>query len=273
MDLNTLIQEAYLEDLPLGDITTDNLDKKDILGTVRVIAKSDLVLSGTDVFQRCIHHISPNTSIKWLFDDGDKVLKKQILCTLKGNLVEIIKAERVALNFLGHLSGIATLTNQFQQKIKHTHCYILDTRKTTPLLRDLEKKAVVDGGGKNHRRDLSDFAMIKENHVRIAGSLEQAITQIRSHTKKFLVVEAHSIEDVKICIQHNVDRILLDNMDIPTLSEALSMIPSTIETEASGNMTLERVAQIAETGVNYISVGAITHSVNTADVSMIFDFP
>jgi nicotinate-nucleotide pyrophosphorylase (carboxylating) len=267
-----LIELAFKEDLPSGDLTTDSLAVKNYPGSAKVIAKSDLILSGQDLFEKSIQHLDPHAQIKWLFQDGQIVLSKQTICTIKGNLVNIVKAERVALNFLGKFSGIATLTRRFVNEVRNTQTKILDTRKTTPLYRNLEKKAVVDGGGKNHRKNLSDEVMIKENHIRIAQSLDKAIDQIRSQTKKFMTVEAHTLEDVEICVQKNVNRILLDNMEIETLEAALEKIPSHIETEASGNMTLERVSKVAATGVNYISVGALTHSAPVADISMIFDW-
>ncbi len=272
MNIFTIIEQAFREDLPLGDITTDSLAVKNYPGSAKLIAKSDLVLSGSDLFERCIKHLEPQAQVKWLFKDGETVLEKQTICTIKGNLVDIIKAERVALNFLGRFSGIATLTKRFANEVRHTNTKILDTRKTTPLYRAFEKNAVLDGGGKNHRNDLSDEVMIKENHVRIAESLEKAIDQVRSQTNKFMTVEAHSLEDVQICVDKSVNRILLDNMDIDTLKKALEKIPSHIETEASGNMTLNRVGKVADTGVNYISVGALTHSAPVADISMIFDW-
>lgn len=272
MTISEMIELAYKEDMPHGDITTDSLDVLSYPGTAKLIAKSDLVLSGQKLFDDCIHYLEPHCQLRWMFHDGEHVLKKQTLCVLKGNLIQILKAERVALNFLGKFSGIATLTKSFVDQISQTQTQIIDTRKTTPLYRDLEKKAVRDGGGKNHRRDLSEFAMIKENHARVTNSLSLAIDMVRSKTKKFLVVEAHSLEDVDICIEKKVDRILLDNMDIMTLKKALEKIPKTIETEASGNMTLLRVKEVAETGVNYISIGALTHSAPTADISLLFEW-
>lgn len=267
-----MIELAFKEDLPEGDVTTDSLAVKNYPGSAKVIAKSDLILSGRDLFERSIKYMEPEAQIKWLFEDGQIVLAKQTICTIKGNLVNIVKAERVALNFLGRLSGIATLTRRYANEVRHTKTKILDTRKTTPLYRDLEKKAVRDGGGTNHRRDLSDEVMIKENHVRLAQSLDRAIDQVRSQTNKFMTVEAHSLADVEVCVQKSVNKILLDNMDLETLKTALEKIPSHIQTEASGNMTLERVGKVAETGVNFISVGALTHSAPVADISMIFDW-
>jgi nicotinate-nucleotide pyrophosphorylase (carboxylating) len=267
-----LIELAFKEDLAQGDITTDSLAVKNYPGTAKVVAKSDLILSGRELFEKSIQHMDPQAEIKWLFEDGQLVLSKQTICTIKGNLINIVKAERVALNFLGKFSGIATLTRRYVNETRNTSTKILDTRKTTPLYRNLEKKAVTDGGGTNHRKNLSDEVMIKENHVRIAQSLEKAIDQVRSQTNKFMTVEAHSLKDVEICVQKNVNRILLDNMDIETLEAALEKIPPHIQTEASGNMTLDRIAKVAAAGATFISVGALTHSAPAADISMIFDW-
>jgi nicotinate-nucleotide pyrophosphorylase (carboxylating) len=272
MTINQVIELAFKEDMPKGDVTTDSLDVISYPGTAKLIAKSDLVLSGQDLFEKCIQFLDPHCNLRWMFQDGQHILAKQTICVLKGNLIPILKAERVALNFLGRFSGIATMTKKFVDEVSSTQTHIIDTRKTTPLFRDFEKKAVRDGGGQNYRRDLSEFAMIKENHARVAGSLEMAIDMVRSKTKKYLVAEAHSLEDVDICIAKRVDRVLLDNMDLATIKKALEKIPKTIDTEASGNMTLERVAKVAETGVKYISIGALTHSAPTADISLLFEW-
>lgn len=272
LPLSDLIAHAYKEDIPDGDLATDSIGVENIQGQAKLIAKSDLVLSGQEIFEKSIKYMEPRADLKWLFQDSQVVLKKQTICVIKGNLVQLLKAERVALNFLGRLSGIASLTRMFVNKVAHTHTKILDTRKTTPLFRGLEKQAVKDGGGHNHRMSLSDFPMIKENHVRILGNLAQTIEKVRT-AHPFLEVEAHSLDDVKVCISKNVNRILLDNFSTQQIQEALQIIPKHIETEASGNMTLERVAEVAATGVNYISVGALTHSAPTADISLIFEFP
>ncbi len=271
LPLQDLIANAYREDIPDGDLATDSIGVPVLQGKAKLIAKSDLVLSGREVFEKCILYMDPRAEIRWLFEDSQIALKKQTICVIKGNLVQLLKAERVALNFLGRLSGIASLTHMYVDQVKHTHTKILDTRKTTPLYRGLEKQAVKDGGGHNHRMSLSDFPMIKENHVRILGDLAETIEKVRT-AHPFVEVEAHSIEDVKVCVSKNVNRILLDNFSIEQIQEALQIIPKHIETEASGNMTLERVAQVAETGVNYISVGALTHSAPVADISLLFEF-
>jgi nicotinate-nucleotide pyrophosphorylase (carboxylating) len=176
------------------------------------------------------------------------------------------------LNFIGHLSGIATLTRCFVEKVKHTHCKIIDTRKTLPAYRDLEKKAVVNGGGQNHRMGLSDAILIKENHITVAGGLSKAVERVRQHSKEKIEVECATLDDVKEAVRMKVERILLDNMSNDLIAQSLKLMPDEMLSEASGNMKLDRVQSVAELGVDYISVGAITHSAPTADVSLLFDW-
>ncbi|MCX7674269.1 MAG: carboxylating nicotinate-nucleotide diphosphorylase [Bdellovibrionaceae bacterium] len=266
------IKMAFEEDLPSGDLTTDNLAMPPRAGTARLIAKQDLILSGYQLFETAVIYQDPSAKLKWHFIDGQKVLKGQIICSLYGDLVSLLKAERVGLNFLMHLSGIATLTHQFVQALQGTHTKILDTRKTLPGYRELEKKAVRDGGGENHRMNLSTAILIKDNHIALCGGITEAVNRIRQHTQEPITVEASTKEQVEEAVSLGVKRILLDNMSMELLQEVLPLIPDDIETEASGNMTLERVRQIAELGVDYISVGAITHSAPSADVSLLFDW-
>ncbi len=270
MKTEDLIKFTFKEDIPTEDITTINLNLKSIKGKAELIAKEDLILSGTSVFLDCINYKCSDATVKWYFKNGDVVLKGQTIALIETNLIDLLQAERVSLNFISKLSGIATLTSCFVDQTQNTSCKILDTRKTTPLLRDLEKQAVIDGGGVSHRRDLSSGVMIKENHIRAIGSLEAAVVSIKESCSKKMTVEAHSLDDVKKASQLEVDRILLDNMDNNTLAKALEIIPSTIETEASGNMTIERIKSVAQLGVNFISVGALTHSAPTADMSLLF---
>ncbi len=272
MSLLDLIRAALKEDMPKGDLTTESLAQKPRPGYARLKAKEDIILSGTMPFEQTVHSLDPNAKVIWHFEEGASVLKGQILCTLEGDLVQILKAERVALNFLGHLSGIATHTRRFVQQIQGTQTKILDTRKTTPGLRELEKRAVVHGGGFNHRMNLSTAILIKDNHIALMQGLAAAVQRVRQHTQMPLEVEARSLDEVRDAVSLKVQRILLDNMDNTTLSQALKLIPPSIETEASGNMSLDRVRSVAELGVNYISVGALTHSAPVADVSLIFDW-
>jgi nicotinate-nucleotide pyrophosphorylase (carboxylating) len=272
MTLMDLIQAALREDMPRGDLTTDSLALAPRFGQARLIAKEDLVISGTLAFEQTMHALDPNCRVQWHFKEGDLVLDRQIICHISGDLIQILKAERVALNFIGHLSGIATLTRCFVKQIEHTKTKILDTRKTLPGYRDLEKRAVAHGGGQNHRYNLSDAILIKDNHILVAGGLSTAVQRIREHTRERIEVECSNIDEVKEALAMKVERILLDNMDNDMLRDALKLIPKEVITEASGNMTVDRVKSVAELGVDFISVGAITHSAPTADISLLFDW-
>src|SRR3989338_7129241 len=232
MTLMDLIQAALNEDMPRGDLTTDSMALVPRYGQARLVAKEDLVLSGTLAFEQTMTALDPSAKVQWHFKEGDLVLNKQIICHITGDLIQVLKAERVALNFVGHLSGIATLTRCFVQKVEHTKTKILDTRKTLPGYRDLEKKAVANGGGHNHRYNLSDAILIKDNHIHVAGGLSKAVQRIREHTHAKIEVECGSLDDVREAITMKVRRILLDNMSNEMIRESLALIPDEIETEA-----------------------------------------
>ncbi len=272
MTLNEMIREAFAEDMPSGDATTDNLGLSEVIGDAKLIAKEDLVLCGRRIFDSCVKFVAPDMALNWQFKDGDFVLRGQTVCWLRGDLLKLLKAERVSLNFLGRLSGIASLTRCFAQEVAHTKTKILDTRKTAPLWRALEKQAVRAGGGQNHRMDLSAAILIKDNHIRAAGSIEAAIRHIRQKTSEPIEIECSTIEEVRRALNERVQRILLDNMTTEQIREARGLIPSVIQVEASGNMTLSRVREVAEAGVDFISVGAITHSAPNADFSLMFEW-
>jgi len=272
LELNQLIAEAFHEDLPEGDLTTDNLGVPPFSGVAQLVAKEDLILSGTKIFEMAIHFMEPDAQIQWRFKEGQLVLERQTIATIRGDLLKILKGERVALNFLGHLCGIATLTRCFVEKMAGTECVVLDTRKTTPLLRSLEKAAVRTGGGTNHRGSLSDGVMIKDNHIRAAGGIESAIENVRSNFSGDIFVECTTLEEVDIAVRLRVERIMLDNMSIEMMREARQKIPHTIQVEATGNMTLERAQETAQLGVDFVSVGALTHSAPNADMSLLFDW-
>lgn len=271
MNLEKMIELAYQEDIPKGDITTDALKLGELSGDARLIAKEDLVLAGCDVFTACAKYVAPECQVRWQFKDGDLALKQQTVCWLKGGFSQLLKLERVALNFLGRLSGIATLTRCFVLETRGTECKILDTRKTTPLWRELEKAAVRAGGGQNHRMNLSDAVLIKENHIRAAGGIEAAVRTLRANFTGPIEIECATIEEVRAAVALKVQRLLLDNMSNDAIRAARAVIPSTIEVEASGNMQLERIASVAALGVDFISVGALTHSAPCADLSLLFD--
>jgi len=272
MTLMDLIKTALREDMPSGDLTTDSMALAPRFGQARLIAKQDLVISGTLAFEQTMLALDPNAKVQWHFKEGDAVLDRQVICHIAGDLIQILKAERVALNFIGHLSGIATLTRKYVQEIAHTKTHILDTRKTLPGYRDLEKKAVTHGGGRNHRYNLSDAILIKDNHILVAGGLSKAVERIREYTTEKIEVECSNLDEVREAITVNVERILLDNMKNDMIKKALELIPEQIDVEASGNMSVERVKSVADLGVDFISVGAITHSAPAADVSLMFDW-
>jgi nicotinate-nucleotide pyrophosphorylase (carboxylating) len=272
MTLSDLIQAALREDMPRGDLTTDSLALTPRFGQARLVAKQDLVLSGTLAFEQTMLWLEPNARVQWHFKEGDFVLKKQVLCHITGDLIQILKAERVALNFVGHFSGIASLTRAFVKEVEHTSTRILDTRKTLPGYRELEKRAVVHGGGVNHRQSLSEAILIKDNHIHVAGGLSKAVQRIRQHSTEKLEVECSTLDEVREAVEMKVERILLDNMGNDTMRASLELIPNGIIVEASGNMTVDRVKSVAELGLDFISVGAITHSAPTADISLLFDW-
>ncbi len=272
MTYKDLIVAALKEDMPNGDLTTDSLALAPRFGQAHLIAKQDLVLSGTSPFEETILTLDPTARVQWHFKEGDFALNRQILCHITGDLMLILKAERVALNFIGHLSGIASLTRLFVDQVAHTSAKILDTRKTLPGYRELEKRAVADGGGMNHRWNLSDAILIKDNHISVAGGLTNAVKRIREHSKEPIEVECATLDDVRDAVTLKVERILLDNMNNDLLQKALDLIPNEIQAEASGNMNVGRVRSVAELGVDFISVGAITHSAPIADISLLFDW-
>jgi len=274
MNLLDLIRAAIKEDMPNGDLTTESLALAPRLGRAKLIAKQDMILSGTAAFEQTMHMLEPSAKLKWHFEEGDRILNKQIICTIHGDLIQVLKAERVALNFLMHLSGIATYTAEFVKRVESsgTGTKILDTRKTLPGYRDLEKRAVLHGGGRNHRMNLSDAVLIKDNHITVMGGITAAVQRVRSHTQVPIEVEARTLEDVQECVGLGVNRILLDNMNNELTGLCVKAIPAGIETESSGNMSLDRVAAVAALGVNFISVGALTHSAPSADISLMFQW-
>ncbi len=267
---NDLIEKAFLEDRPSGDITTQALGEKEKFGIALLIAKEDLILSGSELFNESLLFCNSELKISWNFSDGDEVLDQQTVAQIDGNLIDLIQAERVALNFLGYLSGIATQTRKFVIAKGENQTQILDTRKTIPLYRAWSKKAVVDGGGTNHRMDLSHSILIKENHICIAGGLIEAIEKTRKQTDLPITIEVQNLDEVKKAVSMNVDHIMLDNMNDEMIIQALKLIPKNIYTEASGNMNLDRVKRISSLGLSGISIGALTHSVKNADFSLLF---
>ncbi len=271
MDIDEIIRYAIKEDLGYGDITTDNLNLENKIIEADFIAKQDGILAGIFLIKKIFGFIDATIEINILKNDGEPIKKGQIFATIKGAASSILKAERVTLNFIQRLSGIATLTNKFTKKIKNYKVKILDTRKTTPLLRELEKYAVKVGGGYNHRFGLFDMILIKENHIRSAGSITNAVKLIKEKDVIHKVeVEVTNLDELTEAVQAGADRAMLDNMSINDMKKAVKMYKDKIELEASGNVTLDTVEDIAKTGVHFISSGAITHSYKSLDISLLF---
>ena len=269
-----LIDLAIQEDRGAGDWTTRWIVPARTRGHARIVAKSDGVIAGLAVASATFLRLDPRVELTTSLTDGDAVQSGDVVCSIKGPARAILTGERTALNFMQRLSGIATLTRQYVNAIAGTNAAILDTRKTTPAWRALEKAAVRAGGGQNHRVGLYDMILIKENHIEIAGGLTQAVTKVQdANTKGLLIeVEVRNKDELKEALKVGCDRILLDNMDVQAIREAVRLARKTtpaIQIEASGNMTLDRVRSVAEAGVDFISVGALTHSAGSLDLSLI----
>jgi nicotinate-nucleotide pyrophosphorylase (carboxylating) len=264
-----LFELAYAEDIGDGDITTNNLVPPDSNKTAILLAKEEGVIAGLPVAEMVFKKFDKNIEWKVILPDGSKVKPGDIIAEFSGNYRALLTGERKALNFLQRLSGIATYANKCMQEIKGHNVEILDTRKTLPGYRYLDKYAVRMGGASNHRFGLYDMVMIKNNHIQVAGSIKQAVQDIRSKIPKSIKIEVETtnLDQVQEALQSEVDIIMLDNMSSKMMKEAVDLINGRAKIEASGNMTLKRIRKVAATGVNYISIGALTHSVKALDIS------
>ena len=269
-----LIDMALDEDRGAGDWTTRWVVPARTRATARIIAKADGVVAGMSVASAVFLRIDPRVEISSTLADGSAVKEGDVVFTIRGPARTILTGERTALNFLQRLSGIATATRQYVDAIAGTDARILDTRKTTPGWRSLEKAAVKAGGGVNHRIGLYDMVLIKENHIAIAGGVSEAVKRVRDANNRGLrvEVEASNKDELRAALDAGCDMVLLDNMDVQGIRECVRLVKQRapqVQTEASGNMTLDRVRAVAETGVDYISVGALTHSVVALDLSLL----
>jgi len=272
-EIDRIIRSALQEDIGLGDVTTGATVERGTQGRAQLVAKEDFILSGIDVAKRVFHLLDDATAFEKLMEDGQSVKRGDVLAWLKGEAVFLLQGERVALNLLQRMSGVATLTSRFVKAVEGTKAHIVDTRKTTPGLRILEKYSVRMGGGSNHRTSLYDGILIKENHIAAAGGISTAIERARSHAPHTLKIEIETrdLTEVSEALEGGADIILLDNMDLETLRNAVDIIDGRAMTEASGGVNLDTVRAIAETGVDLISVGALTHSYRAVDISMLFE--
>jgi nicotinate-nucleotide pyrophosphorylase (carboxylating) len=269
--LHTLLRSFLQEDIGHGDLSSESLFADDVMGRANLVAREPFVAAGAGKVAAEVFSLqNPLIECSGVVDDGMAVATGDCLLSVHGPVVDLLKSERVALNLLQRLSGIATLTSQYVEKTKLYPVRIADTRKTTPGLRMLEKYAVRVGGGYNHRFNLSDGVLIKDNHIAACGSLTKAVERLREkipHTIK-IEVETDTLAQVRECLEVGVDIIMLDNMDLTTTREAVSMIAGASLVEASGGVNLDTVAEIAATGVDIISVGALTHSAFSCDIGM-----
>ncbi len=267
--LRYIINGALAEDIGDGDVTTNLIIPPSQFGKGVFISKEDGVLAGIDVAQLVFEGVDRDVTFKKYLKDGDKLTPKVSIAEVEGRVKSFLTAERVALNFLQRLSSIATLTAKFVEKVKGPKAKIIDTRKTTPFLRNLEKYAVRVGGGENHRFGLYDMILIKDNHIEAAGSIVEAINRVKKGNKKGLKieVETQSLKEVEDALNCGVDRIMLDNMSVKDIRKAVELIKGKIELEVSGGVNLNNVSSIASTGIDYISVGSLTHSAKSIDIS------
>ncbi len=273
-DLETRVRLALAEDLGAGDVTSRATVAEASRCKARVAAKQDGILSGIHLFHFVFTLLHPETAVKQTNTAGHAFAKGDIITEFSGNTRAILAGERTALNLLQRLSGIATLTRAFVDKVEGTGCRICDTRKTTPLWRDVEKQAVLDGGGRNHRQGLHDALLIKENHVAAAGGIAPALRlahEHRSHMHR-IEIEVRTVAEFAEALTRKPDAILLDNMTLEQMRACVEQARGLgVILEASGNMSLERVRDVAETGVDFISVGALTHSPPACDLSLLLD--
>lgn len=268
-DIITSIRAALEEDIGTGDATTNTIVPVEASLRGKILAKQPGVVAGLAVASAVFQQLNPAVNFTLAVADGSTVTHRSVLAKVDGPARALLTGERTALNFLGRMSGIATLTRQFVDAVSGTGVQILDTRKTAPGLRMLDKLAVHLGGGGNHRIGLFDMILIKDNHIDFAGSITEAVERARSgETDLEIEVEARTLEDVSEALSLGVKRILLDNMTISLMKQAVTLNAGRAKLEASGNITIENVSEVARTGVNYISVGALTHSAKVFDVSL-----
>lgn len=271
--IDDLLNLAFAEDLGDGDHTTLSTIPADAMGRSRLIIKEDGILAGVDIAEKVLHKVDPTIKMTVMLKDGTEVKKGDIAFTAEGPVRSLLIAERTMLNIMQRMSGVATMTRRYQDELKGLHTRVLDTRKTTPGMRMLEKEAVKMGGGTNHRIGLFDMILIKDNHIDFAGGIEKAISRANDYCRENgkdlkIEVEIRSLDDIRRVLSHGgVDRIMFDNFTPALTKEAVALVNGKVETESSGGITLENLREYGEAGVDFISVGALTHSVKGLDMS------
>ena len=270
MQADQLIRMALQEDITSEDVSTNAVMTTEVKGTVDLIAKEDGIIAGLDVYARVFQMLDEKTEIDFKCKDGDEVKKGELMATLTGDIRVLLSGERVALNYLQRMSGIATYTRQVAKLLEGSKVTLLDTRKTTPNCRVFEKYAVRVGGGCNHRYNLSDGVLLKDNHIGAAGSITKAITMAKEYAPfvRKIEIEVETLEQVKEAVEAGADIIMLDNMTPEVMKQAVELIDGRAQTECSGNITKENIARIREIGVDFVSSGALTHSAPILDISM-----
>lgn len=271
-EIERVVRRALREDLGSGDVTTNWIIPADQTSQAIIIAKAEGVIAGLDVARAVFRLVDPRITFEPVVGDGAAVKPRDLIARLAGPTRGLLSGERVALNFMQRLSGTASMARAYSQAIAGTRAVVLDTRKTTPGLRLLEKYAVRMGGGQNHRIGLYDMVLIKDNHIQAAGSITAAVQRVKAKNRKRLPieVEVRTLPELEEALGLGVDRILLDNMDCAQMRQAVEVVAGRTPLEASGNVTLQNIRQVAETGVDYISSGALTHSVKALDLSLDF---
>lgn len=270
LNADNLIKMALQEDISSEDVTTNAVMRSRKQGEVQLICKQDGIVAGLGVFERVFKLLDETTEVEFYAEDGDEVKNKQLLGVIRGDIRVLLSGERTALNYLQRMSGIATYTHQIAELLKGTKIKLLDTRKTTPNMRIFEKYAVKVGGGYNHRYNLSDGILLKDNHIGAAGSVKKAVEMAKKYAPfvRKIEIETENLEMVKEAVEAGADIIMLDNMTPEVMKEAVKLIDGRAETECSGNVTKENIERLVEVGVDYISSGALTHSSPILDLSL-----
>lgn len=274
LSVDAIIEKALIEDIGEGDHTSLSTIPRDAIGRAQLLVKQHGVLSGMAIARKVFQKVDPAISMSDYLTDGNKIRPGDIAFSILGPSISILKAERLVLNFMQRMSGIATTTSLYVEKLKGLNTRVLDTRKTTPLLRELEKQAVIHGGGFNHRFGLYDMIMIKDNHVDFAGGIEKAINSAveyleKNRLKLKIEIEVRNIKELEQVLSiGGVHRIMLDNFPVDTLAKAVKLVNGKYETEASGGINLDTIRSYAETGVDFVSVGALTHQIQSLDLSL-----
>ena len=270
INMDEYILHALKEDITIEDVSTNAVMPESRQGTAQLICKAGGILCGLEVFVRTFALLDPSFRFETEVKDGEPVKKGELIGTLYGDIRALLSGERTALNYLQRMSGIATITNEYAKELAGTKTTLLDTRKTTPNMRPFEKYAVTVGGGRNHRYNLSDGVLLKDNHIGAAGSVTKAIEMAKAYAPfvRKIEIETETLEQVQEALDAGADIIMLDNMDNDTMKKAVALINGRAETECSGNVTKERLKEIAEIGVDYVSSGALTHSAPVLDISL-----